>query len=336
MFIESSLSLSPLFPAPSGGSAHKAKRDPSFIHLNKVVDKLERGSLVTGLYVNSLDPTNAAALVNSNGWQVGDEIYTKPAIDFLLIELEYEPFEMDKLRTFLLALNSRREVFLKKNLQPNLTTIVNLPTSGFDEFHVYIKQVLDLGVFGVWLSKVQNADQARKFVQACRFAQPLGSPIYEPRGTRSFFPFWASYIWGLTQEEYRQRADPWPLNPQGDLMLILHIEDKEGVDNIDPILDVPGFAAVTFGAHDYSFTVGRPGETSHPDVREAEKKVKESCQRHGIRFIDWVDERDVLQRIHEGYQIVMIGTDTNNDFYGGARWGNRGAGKVLDILREQK
>ena len=312
------------------------KREEAFKHINKVIDKLERGLLVTGLYVNSLDPTNAAGLVNSNGWQTGEEIYAKPAIDFLFIELEYEPFEMEKLRTFLLTLNSRREVFLKGSLQPNLIPIVNLPTTGFDDFRPYVKQVLDLGVFGIWLSRIQNAEQAKRFVQACRYAQPIGSPIFEPRGTRSFFPFWASYLWGLTQEEYRQRAEPWPLNPHGELMLILHIEDKEGAQNIDSILDVPGIAGVTFGPLDYSFTIGRPAQTSHSDVRAAELRVKESCKRHGIQFIEWVDERDVKQRIEEGYKILVIGSDTNNDFYGGARWGNRGAGKVLDYLRERK
>ena len=316
--------------------AHDAKSDPAFKHLNKVIDKLERGLLVTGLYVNSLDPTNAVGLVNSNGWQAGDEVYTKPAIDFLFIEQEYEPFEMEKLRNFLLALNSKREVFLKGNLQPNLIPIVNLPTTGFDEFHTVIKQVLDLGVFGVWLSRVQNASEAKKFVQACRYAQAAGSPIYEPRGTRSFFPFWASYLWGLTQEEYLQRADPWPLNPHGELMLVLHIEDKEGVENIDSILDVPGFAGVTFGPLDYSFTIGRPADKHHPQVTEAERKVKDSCKRHGIHFIEWVDETDVKQRLDEGYKILVIGSDTNNDFYGGTRYGNRGAGKVLDYLRQRK
>jgi 4-hydroxy-2-oxoheptanedioate aldolase len=324
------------FALAQAAQAHDPKSDPSFKHLNKAIDKLERGVLVTGLYVNSLDPTNAVGLVNSNGWQVSDEVYTKPAIDFLFIELEYEPFEMEKLRNFLLALNSRREVFLKGNLQPNLIPIVNLPTTGFDDFHTAIKQVLDLGVFGVWLSRVQNAEEAKKFVQSCRYVQATGSPIYEPRGTRSFFPFWASYLWGLTQEEYMQRADPWPLNPHGELMLILHIEDKEGVENIDSILDVLGFAGVTFGPLDYSFTIGRPHDKTHPQVKEAEKKVKESCKRHGVNFIEWVDETDVKQRLDEGYKILVIGSDTNNDFYGGARYGNRGAGKVLDYLRQRK
>ena len=314
--------------------AHDAKREPSFKHLNKAIDKLERGKLVTGLYVNSLDATNAVGLINSNGWQVGEEVYTKPAIDFLFVELEYEPFNTEKLRSFLLALNSRREVFLKGNLQPNLVTIVNLPTTGSHDFYSQIKEVLNLGVFGIWFSRVQTADQARRFVQACRYTQPMGSPISEPRGTRSFYPFWASFLWGLTQEEYRQHADPWPLNPHGDLMLILHIEDKEGVENIDAILDVPGFAGVTFGPLDYSFTIGRPNEKTHPDVKAAEKKVKDACKQRGIHFIEWVDERDVKQRIEEGYKMLVIGTDTDNDFYDDPRWGNRGPGKVIDILRQ--
>ncbi|MDA2925984.1 aldolase/citrate lyase family protein [Acidobacteria bacterium AH-259-G07] len=318
------------------GRAHDPKSDPSFRHFNKVIEKLERGALVNGMYVSSLDPSNALGLVNSNGWQVGEEIYTRPAIDFLFIEMEHEPFNLEKLRSFLLTLFSRREVFLKGNLQPNIVPIVLLPAAASQAFHTYIKQVLDLGVFGVKLPMVQNADQARRFVKACRYPQPTASPISRPRGTRGVYPVWASYLWGLTQREYIERADVWPLNPHGDLMALVHIEDHQGVENVDAILDVPGITAVTFGPLDYSFSIGRPNDTTHPQVQAAFRKVKDACDRRDIPLIVWADETNIQQRIDQGYKMLVIGTDTDNDLGESPRWGNRGAGKVLDYLRQRK
>ncbi|MCI0623656.1 MAG: aldolase/citrate lyase family protein [Acidobacteria bacterium] len=315
--------------------AHDPKAERSFTHLNKVIDKLERGLLVTGLYVTSVDPSNALGLVNSNGWQVGDEVYTKAAVDLLLIEMEHEPFNVEKLRNFLLALTSRREVHLKGNLQPNLVPFLMLPTLGDQPLETVIQQVLDMGVFGLYCT-VKNADEVRKYVKACRYPQALGSAIAEPRGRRANYPLWASHLWGLTMKEYGERADVWPLNPRGDLMLIIHIETKEGVENIDSMLSVPGIAAAHFGPRDYSFSIGRPLEVTHPEVLAAGQKVKDACERRKIQLIAWADETDIQQYLSEGrHKILIIGTDTDNDFGDSPKWGNRGPGKVIDYLRKR-
>lgn len=164
----------------------------SYLHLNNVIANLKRDVLVTGMYVSSFDPPNAFGIVNANGWQVGEEIYTKSPLDFLLIEMEHEPFDLEKLRTFLLALNSRREVNQKGDLQPNIATIVNLPVHGSGPLRTYVSQGLDLGVYGINAPMIQNAQQAREAVQACRFPQARNCPYPEPAGIRSFYLLWAS------------------------------------------------------------------------------------------------------------------------------------------------
>ncbi len=313
--------------------AHEPETDKSFVHLNKVIDKLERGLLATGLYVSALDPSNALGLVNSNGWQAGEEVYTKPAIDFLLLEQEHEPVDLEKLRTFLLALNSKREVYLKGNLQPNLVTFVVIPFRGDQPLQTSIKQLLDLGVHGV-MCTVDNAEQARNLVKVSRYPRPRQSPIAEPRGERVAYPLWATYLWGLTEREYIERADVWPLNPRGELMLMVHIETKEGVENVESIVKVPGIAAVHFGPRDYSFSIDHPMEMSHPEVLAGLQRVKDACDRQGIQFIDWADETNIQRFLDEGRKMLIIGTDTDNGFADPQKWGNRGAGKVIDFLRK--
>ncbi|MBW3609640.1 MAG: hypothetical protein KY463_15140, partial [Actinobacteria bacterium] len=50
----------------------------------------------------------------------------------------------------------------------------------------------------------------------------------------------AAAVWGMSTEEYLRRCDPWPLNPDGELLLGVKLESPEGVANCEAILDVPG------------------------------------------------------------------------------------------------
>ena len=56
---------------------------------------------------------------------------------------------------------------------------------------------------------------------------------------------------GLGQQDYYQKADVWPLNPQGEIFCILQIEDTRGVENLDDMLkNVPGIGCILIGEGD--------------------------------------------------------------------------------------
>ncbi len=57
----------------------------------------------------------------------------------------------------------------------------------------------------------------------------------------------AAWFWGLSRPEYSLRADVWPANPNGELLLFLQIETVEGVKNVEEILSVPGIGVVFVG-----------------------------------------------------------------------------------------
>ena len=284
-----------------------------YIHLNKIVAKLERNQLVTGIWVSGLHPSNAIGLVELNGYPTYEESLTKPMVDFILIEMEHEPFDVGALRNFLLALNSKREVLVKGNLQPNIATLVRIPADGDQPVHAMIKQVLDVGVHGVVVPHVGNAEDAEKIVRACRYPQPKGSPLEEPRGMRGASPWLSAYLWGLTLEEYVKRADVWPLNPGGDLLAVIMIEDVKGVKNVEKILQVPGIGAVIFGPYDYSFSCGHPGEMDHPTVQQPLGAVKSACDRFGVPLIGITTPENFLQKRQENYRILLIGHDVSHD-----------------------
>lgn len=295
-------------------------------HLNKVVAKLEKGKLVTGIWVQGLDLSMAVGIVEFNGYPTVEQSLDFPMIDFLLVEMEHEPFDVASLRTFLLGLNSKREVWVKGNLQPSLATFVRIPGEGHEPLHAMIKQVLDVGVHGVVIPHVQTAEEAEKIVRACRYVQPKNSPYERPIGTRGASPWLAAYLWGLSLSEYVDRADVWPLNPRGDLMVILMIEDVKAVENIDAILRVPGIGAVIFGPYDYSFSAGYYGKSDSPAVAQALGKVKRACDRANVSLVGFASPDNIEKLLDEKYRMLLIGT--NVDLSGGP-------GKVLNFLRQK-
>jgi 4-hydroxy-2-oxoheptanedioate aldolase len=137
-----------------------------------------------------------------------------------------------------------------------------------------------------------------------RYPQLKGSPYYEPNGTRGVGPANATWIWGLTAEEYDQRADLWPLNPNGDLLAMLMIESPEGLANVDAIASTPGVGAIFVGAGaDLTRALGvRPGA---PEVEAAFQKILGACKAHRIGCAISANTGDaVARRVKEGWNII--------------------------------
>src|SRR5882672_10936105 len=92
---------------------------------------------------------------------------------------------------------------------------------------------------------------------------------FEPAGERGWGNRIASRYWGLTPQEYFDAADLWPLDPDGNILLIGIVEEAEGVQNIRDILrQVRGIGAIWAGAGDMSVSMGLRGQASHPAVQE--------------------------------------------------------------------
>ena len=95
-------------------------------------------------------------------------------------------------------------------------------------------------------------------------------------------------------------------------ILALMIEKKPAVENLENILSVGGIDMVQFGPSDYSMSIGRPGETTHPEVKEAERYVIETAIKMGIRpraELNEVAQADSY--LEMGVKDFTIGTDVN-------------------------
>lgn len=306
--------------------AVQARAQKSHLHLNKVAAKLEQGKLVTGIWGLSQNMATARSIIEYNGYPTQEEALNKPMIDFVMICMEHYPYEIATLREFIQGMVSRREAIVKGNLQPNASIFVRIPAEGADPVHTFIKQVLDAGVHGVVVPHVRTPEEALKVVQSCRYVRPITSLKREPEGRRGYSPAICSFIWGVTPEEYYERADLWPLNPQGDIMVIIMIEDPEGVKNIDKIVRVPGVGAIFFGPADYTVSSGNFGNPAF-DVNEPLNRVKKACDAAGVAFVGFAGISDIETKAKEKNRLLIIGSDIDKS---GA------ADQVIGYLRSKR
>jgi 4-hydroxy-2-oxoheptanedioate aldolase len=137
-----------------------------------------------------------------------------------------------------------------------------------------------------------------------RYPQLRGSKFMEPRGIRGAAPGNATWIWGITGDEYDRHADVWPLNPDGDLLATMMIESVEGLKNVDKIAAVPGVGALFPGAgNDLARSLGVRG--NDPELEAAFQQILKACKAHKIGCaITANSANDVARRVKEGWNII--------------------------------
>jgi 4-hydroxy-2-oxoheptanedioate aldolase len=238
--------------------------------------------------------------------QVAIETSQSP-YDCVVFEMEHNAWDANALQDALQYLLNRKQVLQMGSLAPAITPIVRIPANGSEHNQWLAKQGLDRGVYGVIWPHVSTVEQALSAVSACRYPRPESAAHSVPAGARGDGPHTASRYWGLSQQDYYVRADVWPLNPQGELLVFLMIEDVEGVENLEDILrNVPGIGCVLIGEGDLSQELGVPRQYEHPIVVDAMAKIVSTCKRHNVRVgHPHVMEKNVGAVIAQGYTFLM-------------------------------
>jgi 4-hydroxy-2-oxoheptanedioate aldolase len=208
--------------------------------------------------------------------------------------------------------------------------IVNVPVNGIDETTVranawMFQQVLAAGVHGIMLTHADNPGAVRAFVEAVRFPihkEGIGPLLGEGRrGVHGNAT--AAQIWGIPVEEYEQKADPWPLNPNGELLLGLKEEDKYALANVAANLKIPGIGMAEWGPGDMAMSLGVPsgrGSVNDPKMKDARSTVLAACKANHVAFLNSMAAADVVDMIKEG---VMVGPASQQTAEIGRKFTNR-------------
>ena len=233
--------------------------------------------------------------------------------DGIVFEMEHNPWDIRALRDSLQYMLSRAQIAGAGSVAPAVTPMVRIPPNGGEMTQWHAKQALDLGVYGVVWPHVSSVEQAYNAVAACRYPRLESAPLYEPAGIRGDGPRHAVRYWGLSQQDYYRKADVWPLAPDGEIFVILMIEDIAGIESLADMLDeVPGIGAVLIGEGDLSQELGFPRQYDHPEVRDAMARIVDTCKsRNVVVGHPHVDAGNVERVLEEGYRFLMAAPATS-------------------------
>jgi 4-hydroxy-2-oxoheptanedioate aldolase len=208
--------------------------------------------------------------------------------DFLWIEMEHGPMTLESLRAILLATRGAKAVPLTR-----------VPAN-----EIWLaKRVLDEGSLGVIFPFTSTRELAERAVAACR---------YPPLGDRGFGPAFAMSRFGMSSGDYVKFANE-------NVLVVVIVERKEAIENIESIASVPGIGVLFVGVNDLSFSLGVGGRTKDPLVEQALTKVLDAGRRHGLPVgYPTGDPAEINRRIAQGFRFFQASSDIGL-MAGGAR-----------------
>jgi len=260
--------------------------------VNKAIELLEQGQPIyyTGIREVSFEEGVKAAQT----WA-----------DYINVEMEHGIFDISALDAFMRGLVEGGPT---KSGHRTPGVVITLPTDGSDEYVTranawMFKQVLDRGVHGILLCHAETPKAIKAFVESVRYPfQTIGVGEGLDDGRRgSGGQGSAASIWGISTQEYLDRADVWPLNPKGEILLGLKIENKRALANVEESVMVPGIAFAEWGPGDMGMSLGYKRE----EMLAVRERVFSACKSANIAFLDGVSPANVAEAIEEG---VMIGS----------------------------
>jgi 2-keto-3-deoxy-L-rhamnonate aldolase RhmA len=261
--------------------------------------------------------------------------------DYINVGMEHGSFDMAGLAEYMRGLVDGGPT---RSGHRTPAVIVEVPVNGTDEANVrfnswQFRQILSRGVHGILLCQAETPDAVRAFIEACRYPhnlQAVDPAIPTPlarmsgatgiRGGRGSggkrllgigmrgrgSEGTAAPVWGTQGSEYMDRCDPWPLNPNGELMLGVKLESPEGIAQADEICAVPGLAFAEMGPGDLSLSLGHTTllrDPYSPEMQEARDKVFAACRRNGIAFLEGCNPANIAARLDEGVRVISGGTE---------------------------
>ena len=208
--------------------------------------------------------------------------------DYISYDMEAAPYDIAGLAAYMEGLAAGGPT---RTGHRTPAVIVNMPVRGTDEATVranawMVEQVLATGVHGILLCHATTAGAVRALVETVRYPnreQGVGHEgLQEGRRGAHGAPM-AAKIWGVSQEEYMRKADVWPLNPNGEIMLGVKIEDKYAYANLADIVKVPGLAFGEGGPGDMSLSFGF--KMNDPRALEVQEKIFQAAKAQHLYWL---------------------------------------------------
>ena len=232
---------------------------------NNIVALLAAGKPAIGVWTGAIPaPRIARVLATSDA-------------DFIVADLEHDIYDFNALHSFLLEIADFHHRYRTgTRAMPNV--LVKLAHRGAWDPRYEISEVMRVGpAAGIWVPIVESRAETERIVSTFNQAEQSALEGYNIPG----------------QGGHTGVSPLWPVNPRGQLMVVVMIETDEGVRHAEEIISTPGVAAV-HAVH-----------LSEPD----NDKVLKLCQRyHVVPAIDATPET-VKARVDAGWRLISLGWD---------------------------
>ena len=231
--------------------------------------------------------------------------------DYINVGMEHGSFDMAGLDQYIRGLIDGGPT---KSGHRTPAVIVETPVEGSSEeiirFNAWqFRMILARGVHGILLCQAETPDAVRAFIESCRYPINMtGVGHGLERGTRGTGSQPTSApVWGVDADTYVDKAEPWPLNPEGELLLGVKSETVRALSNCELSLAVPGLGFAEWGPGDLhmSFGIKRdPDKPMDPRLLEARDRVKAACDANNLAFLEGATLENITEKIDEGVRII--------------------------------
>src|ERR1700722_931121 len=249
----------------------------------------------------------------------------KTYLDAINIEYEHGALDFSALREFMRGLvdggptpsgHRTPAVFVE-------TCIIGLDEAYMRANSWVIQQLLDCGVHGIHMCHARDTKAVQVATQmACRYPFPRPGINLPMRGLRGSSASYAAQCWGVELFKYNHIADLWPLNPKGELIFGVKIEDTFADEQAESTIALPGIARAEWGPGDHSYWVDGlsimednsilgniTNLATRPELAKLGENVRALCKKHNVRFLHISPSNDpanpffVNKQINEGVMV---------------------------------
>jgi 2-keto-3-deoxy-L-rhamnonate aldolase RhmA len=208
------------------------------------------------------------------------EIFGRLGYDWICVDLEHGATDLEAMTNIFRTIDAY-----------DATPVARLPYADT----IWIKRTLDAGARGIIVPMVNSADIARHAIREAK---------YPPAGERGF-GYSRANLHGIDFNEYIRAAND-------EIAVVMQIEHRNGIDEIDAILEVPCVDGAFIGPLDLSGSYGKTGQLDCPEMVDALARFRASCNRHGKAagmHLVHPNPDNIAAALKDGYTMVALGVD---------------------------
>ena len=265
--------------------------------INKVIELLEQ--VQPAYYVSTSDLSYKNGKLMGSTWA-----------DYIRLDLEHGPLSLEGVKNFMLGLVDAGKT---KSGHKTPAVVAELP---FDlssrevaQSNVWIaKQLLACGVHGLLLCHAESDQAVKEVIEGIRYPIHYNKDINLGIGKRGHGgEKFAAEIWGVSSKDYFHLADPWPLNPNGEIIIGVKMENKRAAENCERVSAVPGLCFGEWGLGDMSLSYGYEEKPSFPlpkELEEVRERIWNACKKSNLFFLGIVTPETVKDHIDKGMRLI--------------------------------